>query len=45
VQYATTGTAGRSRIPGEFFVKAQQQLEKLGVLQQGMAHLAGLLAW
>ena len=29
----------------KFLINTQQQPKKVGVLQQGMAHLDGLLAW
>ena len=32
-------------LAGQFFIDAQQQAEKVGRLQEGVAHLNGLLAW
>jgi len=45
VKNTAAPATGRVCLAGQFFIDAQQQAEKVGRLQQGVAHLNGLLAW
>ena len=42
MKYTTTRTAPGAQLAGQLFVNELQQSKKLGVLQEGMAHWAGL---
>ena len=44
VQNAAARTSCRSRLARQIRVNTQQQSEKIGILQEGMAHWNGLLA-
>jgi hypothetical protein len=44
MEIATASTAVGTTLRGEFKVDANKQGEELGVLQQGMAHWAGLFS-
>jgi hypothetical protein len=41
----TEETSVSTRLRRQLVIDPFQQLKKLGVLQQGMAHFDGLLAW
>jgi hypothetical protein len=41
----TEQTTTGSRLRSQLLVNPKQQLKELEVLQQGMAHFEGLLAW
>ena len=45
VQNTAAPATGSVCLAGKFFIHAQQQAEKVGRLQEGVAHLNGLLAW
>ncbi len=45
MQHAAATATARTRLSGQRLVHTQQQSEKIGVWQKGMAHLSGLLAW
>jgi len=45
VQNTAAPATGSVCLAGQFFIDAQQQAEKVGRLQEGVAHLNGLLAW
>jgi hypothetical protein len=46
VKYATTEmTSASARLQCQFLINPMQQSKELEVLQQGVAHFEGLLAW
>jgi len=42
MKYTAAFTASGLQLPGQFLINAKQQSKKVGVLQQGVAHLRGL---
>ncbi len=42
---ATMVTFGRARICRQFNINLQQNVKKVWILQEGVAHFGGLLAW